>query len=103
MRHISLLVRNKAGLKNLYKLISASYLKHYQRNPVIPKSLLMQHREGLLIGSACEAGEVFDNVLRGTQDSELRKIADFYDYFEIMPSPTTASSWKTARCAATRA
>ncbi len=85
VRHISLLVRNKAGLKNLYKLISASYLKHYQRNPVIPKSLLMQHREGLLIGSACEAGEVFDNVLRGTQDSELRKIADFYDYFEIMP------------------
>ena len=85
VRHISILVCNKTGLKNLYKLISASYLKHYQRNPVIPKSLLMQHREGLLIGSACEAGEVFDAVLRGRQEQELRQIASFYDYFEIMP------------------
>lgn len=58
VRHISLLVRNKVGLKNLYKLISASYLKHYNRNPIIPRSLLERHREGLLIGSACEAGEV---------------------------------------------
>ena len=65
VRHISLLVRNKVGLKNLYKLISASYLKHYNRNPIIPRSLLERHREGLLIGSACEAGEVFDAVLRG--------------------------------------
>ena len=85
VRHITLLVRNKVGLKNLYKLISASYLKHYQRNPIIPRSLLEQHREGLLIGSACEAGEVFDAVLRGAQPQELRRIAAFYDYFEIMP------------------
>ena len=85
VRHITLLVRNKTGLKNLYKLISASYLKHYQRNPVIPKSLLLRHREGLLIGSACEAGEIFDNVLRGTNERELRRIAELYDYFEIMP------------------
>ena len=85
VRHISLLVRNKVGLKNLYKLISASYLKHYQRNPIIPKSLLMEHREGLLIGSACEAGEVFDAVLRGTNAQELKRIASFYDYFEVMP------------------
>ena len=85
VRHISILVRNKTGLKNLYKLISASYLKHYQRNPVIPKSLLAEHREGLLIGSACEAGEVFDSILRGAPDRELRKIAGFYDYFEVMP------------------
>ena len=85
VRHISLLVRNKTGLKNLYKLISASYLKHYQRNPIIPKSLLAEHREGLLIGSACEAGEVFSAVLRGTGGQELRQLADFYDYFEIMP------------------
>ena len=85
VRHISLLVRNKTGLKNLYKLISASYLKHYQRNPIIPKSLLMQHREGILVGSACEAGEVFDAVLRGTAAQELKQLADFYDYFEIMP------------------
>ena len=85
VRHITLLVRNKVGLKNLYKLISASYLKHYQRNPVIPRSLLEKHREGLLVGSACEAGEVFDAVLRGAQPQELRRIASFYDYFEIMP------------------
>ena len=85
VRHITLLVRNKVGLKNLYKLISASYLKHYSRNPIIPKSLLMEHREGLLIGSACEAGEVFDAVLRGTNAQELKRLASFYDYFEIMP------------------
>ena len=85
VRHISLLIKNKVGQKNLYKLISASYLKHYSRNPIIPKSLLMQHREGIIIGSACEAGEVFDAVLRGTNERELKNIASFYDYFEIMP------------------
>ena len=85
VRHISLLVRNKVGLKNLYKLISASYLKHYSRNPIIPRSLLERHREGLLIGSACEAGEVFDAVLRGAPGAELKRIASFYDYIEVMP------------------
>ena len=85
VRHICLLVRNKVGLKNLYKLISASYLKHYSRNPIIPKSLLMQHREGILIGSACEAGEVFDAVLRGANAQEIKHLASFYDYFEVMP------------------
>ena len=85
VRHITLLVRNKVGLKNLYKLISASYLKHYQRNPHHPPQPAEKHREGLLVGSACEAGEVFDAVLRGAQPQELRRIASFYDYFEIMP------------------
>ncbi|MEG1633166.1 MAG: PolC-type DNA polymerase III [Oscillospiraceae bacterium] len=84
-RHLTILVRNKVGLKNLYKLISASYLEHYQRNPIIPRSLLMQHREGLLIGSACEAGELYSAVLRGAAPAELRRIASFYDYIEIMP------------------
>ena len=84
-RHLTILVKNKAGLKNLYKLISASYLEHYQRNPIIPRSLLEKHREGLLIGSACEAGEVFEAVLRGAAPGELKRIASFYDYFEIMP------------------
>ena len=85
VRHIVLLVQNKIGLKNLYQLISKSYLEHYKRNPILPKSLLMQHREGILIGSACEAGEVFQAIVRGASKEELRRLASFYDYLEIQP------------------
>ncbi|MBR1496172.1 MAG: PolC-type DNA polymerase III [Oscillospiraceae bacterium] len=83
--HIILLVKNKVGLKNLYKLISASYLKHYHRYPLLPKSLIQQHREGLIIGSACEAGEFFRSLVRRASDAELRRIGAFYDYLEIQP------------------
>ena len=84
-RHITLLVQNKAGLKNLYELISKSHLEHFKKSPIIPKSLLMQYREGILIGSACEAGEIFDAVVRNRSDAELDRLAAFYDYFEIQP------------------
>jgi len=85
VRHITLLVRNQTGLRNLYKLISKSHLEHFKRFPRIPKRLLAENREGLLIGSACEAGEVFAAVLSGKNWAELRRLAAFYDYLEIMP------------------
>ena len=84
-RHISLLVKNRTGLKNLYELISKSHLEHFRKVPIIPKSLLMRHREGLIVGSACEAGEFFQAIVRKRGRTELRRIGSFYDYFEIMP------------------
>ena len=83
--HVSILVASAAGLKNLYKMISDSYISYYYRYPRLPKTLIAENRDGLLIGSACEAGELYQAVLDGKPDGELEKIASFYDYFEIMP------------------
>ena len=83
--HIIILAKNETGLRNLYKLVTLSHLKYYNNRPALPRAIIQEHRDGLILGSACEAGELYRAVRAGKSDEELIKIASFYDYLEIQP------------------
>lgn len=88
--HIIIIAKNTQGLKNLYKLITDSNLKFYKRRPRIPRHRLMQLREGLIVGSACEAGELYRAIVDRKSDEDVLRIASFYDYLEIQPNGNNA-------------
>ena len=83
--HAIILAENNIGRENLYTLVSGSHLTYYSKRPRVPKSFLMKHREGLILGSACEAGELYRALLDGRPETEIARIVNFYDYLEIQP------------------
>ncbi len=83
--HIILLAKDQQGMTNLNRIVSKAHMEHFRRRPNMPRTLLQKYREGLIVGSACEAGELYRAVLNGESEDKLRKIARFYDYLEIQP------------------
>ncbi len=86
----SIIAKNDIGRINLYKLVSVSHLKYFRQIPRIPKSELIKHKEGLLLGSGTGRGELFDSLLSGKNDSEIRRVVQFYDYLEVMPAENSS-------------
>ena len=84
-KHLIVLAKNNIGLRNLYKLVSMAHLKHFKRYPIMPKSVINENREGLIFGSACEAGELYEAVTKRKDWDELMRIASWYDFLEIQP------------------
>lgn len=84
--HIIILAKNEIGLRNLYQLVTISHLRYLNKRPLLPREVIEEHRDGLILGSACEAGELYRAVRSGASDAELEEIASFYDYLEIQPT-----------------
>ena len=84
--HIILLAKDEAGLRNLYRMVTISHLRHFNKRPLLPRDIISQYREGIIVGYACEAGELYQAVRSGAIDAELEEIASFYDYLEIQPT-----------------
>ncbi len=84
-RHMTILVKNQAGMRNLYRLVSLAHLEYFKRVPIVLRSVLDENREGLLLGSACENSELFQAVISRKSEAELLEIASYYDFLEIMP------------------
>lgn len=88
--HIIILAKNEIGLRNLYKLVSLSHLRFFNRRPRIPRKILSEYRDGLILGSACEAGELYQAFLNDESEEKITDIANFYDYLEIQPTANNA-------------